>query len=97
MVYFASFSLEKDHLLTQCMVVSIWVANYVHLTNAFTQAKRVSELMDALALSSKALVNRKTNPKFSRDEINQLRIWDVEVTEEEKKRNGLTSVFDKQI
>lgn len=80
------------------MVVSIWAANYVHLTNAFTQSKRVSELMDALALSSKAMVNRKTNPKFSRDEINQgSRIWDVEVTEEEKKRNGLTSAFDKQI
>ncbi|CAG8427280.1 unnamed protein product [Penicillium salamii] len=95
-MYYASFCLERNDLLTQCMIVSIWVANYDHITRAFTQAKRMSELMDALALSGKALVNR--NTKSPKDERSQeLSIWDVEVTEEEKKRIGLTSALDRQL
>ncbi|CAG7955941.1 unnamed protein product [Penicillium olsonii] len=98
-MYFASFCLERNDLLTQCMIVSIWVANYEHITRAFTQAKRMGELMDALALSSKALVIRNTNPsKNSKDErARELSIWDVEITEEEKKRIGLTSSLDRQL
>jgi nuclear pore complex protein Nup107 len=99
-MYFASYCLEQNNLLTQCMVVSIWVANYEHVTLAFTQAKRVTELMDALALSSKALVNRNTTPaKSSKENLEraqELKIWDVEVTEEEKKRIGLTSALDRE-
>jgi nuclear pore complex protein Nup107 len=98
-MYFASHCLEQNNLLTQCMVVSIWVANYEHITSAFTQAKRVAELMDALALSSKALVNRNTTPAKSRENLErgqELKIWDIEITEEEKKRMGLTSALDRE-
>jgi nuclear pore complex protein Nup107 len=97
-MYFASHCLEQNNLLTQCMVVSIWVANYEHVTLAFTQAKRVAELMDALALSSKALVNRNTtkSSKEACERGQELKIWDIEVTEEEKKRMGLTSALDRE-
>ncbi|KAJ5361470.1 hypothetical protein N7541_002314 [Penicillium brevicompactum] len=98
-MYFASYCLERNDLLTQCMVTSIWVANYQHITLAFTQAQRMAELMEVLALSSKALVIRNTSsPKSSKDElIQEVKIWDVEVTEDEKKRIGLTSAYDPAI
>ncbi|KAJ5937803.1 hypothetical protein N7454_004145 [Penicillium verhagenii] len=76
-LYYASHSLEKPFLLAQCMTVSIWVASTPHLTRSFTESKRMSELMDALALSSKAMVL--TDPKEDRVYENgqTLGIWRV--------------------
>ncbi|KAJ5917431.1 hypothetical protein N7466_010985 [Penicillium verhagenii] len=76
-LYYASHSLEKPLLLAQCMTVSIWVASTPHLTRSFTESKRMSELMDALALSSKAMVL--TDPKEDRvyDNGQTLGIWRV--------------------
>ncbi|KAJ5627825.1 hypothetical protein N7490_010053 [Penicillium lividum] len=76
-LYYASHSLEKPFLLTQCMNVSIWVASTPHLTRSFTASKRMAELMDALALSSKAMVL--TDPKEDRvyDNGQTLGIWRV--------------------
>lgn len=76
-LYYASHSLEKPFLLTQCMTVSIWVASTPHLTRSFTKSKRMAELMDALALSSKAMVL--TDPKDDRvyDNGQTLGIWRV--------------------
>ncbi|KAJ5291285.1 hypothetical protein N7478_000536 [Penicillium angulare] len=83
-LYYASHSLDRPNLLTQCMTVSIWVANTPHLTRSFTEAKRMAELMDALALSSKAIVL--TDPKEDRvyDNGQTLGIWRVHVPENEE-------------
>ncbi|KAJ5728789.1 uncharacterized protein N7483_003297 [Penicillium malachiteum] len=83
-LYYASHSLDKPLLLTQCMTVAIWVANIPHLTRSFTEAKRMSELMDALALSSKAMVL--TDPKEDRVYENgqTLGIWRVSGSEDDE-------------
>lgn len=38
------------------MSVSIWAASKPHLTRSFTESGRMTELVEALALSSKAMV-----------------------------------------
>lgn len=83
-LYYASHSLDRPSLLTQCMTVSIWVANTPHLTRSFTEAKRMTELMDALALSSKAIVL--TDPKEDRVYENgqTLGIWRVSAPENDE-------------
>lgn len=80
-LYYASHSLDKPTLLTQCMTVSIWVATIPHLTRSFNKAKRMTELVDALALASKAMVL--TDPKQDRTFENgqNLGIWRVSVPE----------------
>jgi nuclear pore complex protein Nup107 len=83
-LYYASHSLDKPTLLTQCMTVSIWVATIPHLTRSFTNAQRMGELVDALALASKAMVL--TDPKYDRTFENgqNLGIWRVSVPEGEE-------------
>ncbi|KAJ5091718.1 hypothetical protein NUU61_006588 [Penicillium alfredii] len=55
-VYFASACLNQPNLLVQCMELSVHIANSPQLTRSFTDSRRMAELVDALALSSKALV-----------------------------------------
>lgn len=55
-LYYASYCLSKPNLLTQCMSLSIWVASKPHVTRSFTESRRMAELVDALALSAKAMV-----------------------------------------
>ncbi|KAJ5578085.1 uncharacterized protein N7459_007049 [Penicillium hispanicum] len=83
-LYYASHSLDKPSLLSQCMTVSIWVANTPHLTRSFTESKRMSELVDALALASKAMVL--TDPKHDRvfENGQTLGIWRVTAPENEE-------------
>lgn len=83
-LYYASHSLDKPTLLTQCMTVSIWVANIPHLTHSFTEAQRMSELVDCLALASKAMVL--TDPKNDHTFHNgqTLGIWRISVSEEDE-------------
>ncbi|KAJ5180660.1 hypothetical protein N7492_003870 [Penicillium capsulatum] len=81
-LYYASHSLDKPGLLSQCMTVSIWVANVAHLTRSFTESKRMGELMEALALASKAMVL--TDPAHDRalDNGQTLGIWRVSPPQE---------------
>lgn len=84
------------------MVVSIWAANYEHITRAFTKSRRMTELVDVLALSSKALVIRDSNQRRSPmdhttfEKGQELKIWDVTISEEEKKRLGIVSSADRE-
>ncbi|KAJ5491171.1 hypothetical protein N7539_002738 [Penicillium diatomitis] len=82
-LYYASHALEKPNLLSQCMTVSIWVANNGHLTRSFTQAQRMSELVDCLALASKAMVltDPKNDVTFPNGQT--LGIWRVSVPEDD--------------
>ncbi|KAI2791248.1 hypothetical protein POX_c04105 [Penicillium oxalicum] len=82
-LYYASHALEKPNLLSQCMTVSIWVANNAHLTRSFTEARRMSELVDCLALASKAMVltDPKNDVTFPNGQT--LGIWRVSVSEED--------------
>ena len=65
------------------MNVSIWVANVPHLTRSFIESKRMAELMDALALASKAMVV--ADPKNDRIHENgqTLGIWRVSAPEDD--------------
>ncbi|KAJ5682266.1 hypothetical protein N7462_005431 [Penicillium macrosclerotiorum] len=83
-LYYSSHSLDKPSLLTQCMTTSIWVANNAHLTRAFTEAQRMTEFMDCLALAAKAMVL--TDPKHDRTFENgqTLGLWRVSVPEDEE-------------
>lgn len=100
-MYYASHTLERHDLLTACMVVSIWAANYEHITRAFTKSRRMAELVDVLALSSKALVIRDSNQRKSSadhstfEKGQEVKIWDVTIPEEEKKRLGVVSSADR--
>ncbi|KAJ6091664.1 hypothetical protein N7467_003633 [Penicillium canescens] len=89
-MHYASHCLERHDLLTQCMIVSVWVANFKHLTDAFTKSRRMAELVDALALSSKAMVNRNLEFQLSNkkkdhhfEKGQELKIWDVEIPQKE--------------
>ena len=83
-LYYASYSLDKPGLLSQCMTVSIWIATIPHLTRSFTEAKRMGELMEALALASKAMVL--TDPAHDRmnDRGQTLGIWRVSAPKEDE-------------
>lgn len=83
-LYYASHSLDKPNLLTQCMTVSIWVANNPYLTTSFTEAQRMSELMDCLALAGKAMVlaDPKNDQSFPNGQT--LSIWRVDVSEDDE-------------
>lgn len=84
------------------MIVSIWAANYEHITRAFTKSRRMAELVDVLALSSKALVIRDSSQRKSPmdhttfEKGQELKIWDVAISEEEKKRLGIVSSADRE-
>jgi nuclear pore complex protein Nup107 len=60
----------------------------------------MAEIVDVLALSSKALVIRDSTKHKSSDHNNfhkgqELKIWDVTISEEEKKRLGIVSDLDR--
>jgi nuclear pore complex protein Nup107 len=83
-LYYASHSLDKPNLLTQCMTVSIWVANNTHLTRSFTEAQRMSELVDCIALAGKAMVlaDPKNDQTFTNGQT--LGLWRISVSEDDE-------------
>lgn len=78
-LYYASNTLEQPELLTQCMVVATLVAKIPHLTRSFTEAQRMAELMDVLALAGKAMII--TDPKHDavQESGQTLGVWRVSV------------------
>ncbi|CAI7599755.1 unnamed protein product [Penicillium manginii] len=80
-VYYASGTLEQPELLTQCMVVATLVAKIPHLTRSFTEAQRMAELMDVLALAGRAMII--TDPKHDavQESGQTLAVWRVSVPE----------------
>lgn len=65
------------------MNLGMQVSENEHLTRSFVGAKRMRELVDALAVSSKAMVNTRAEPgkRLLGGEV--LGIWNVEVQPEE--------------
>lgn len=65
------------------MNLAMQVAENENLTRSFVAAKRMAELMDALALSSKAMVNARAKPGSKLLGGESVAIWNVSVPEEE--------------
>ncbi|KAF5854945.1 Nucleoporin nup84 [Aspergillus alliaceus] len=80
-LYYAGHVLTSE-LLVQCMNLAMQVSENEYLTSAFVASRRMAELVDALALSSKAMVNTraKADKKLLGGET--LGIWNVEVPED---------------
>ncbi|KAL4925837.1 nucleoporin Nup84/Nup107 family protein [Aspergillus undulatus] len=81
-LYYTAHVISSD-ILVQCMNLAMQVAENENLTRAFVAARRMSELMDALAISSKAMVKAraKTDARLLGGE--RLGIWNVEIPKEE--------------
>lgn len=65
------------------MNLAMQVSENDHLTRSFVESKRMRELVDALAVASKAMVNTRAEPgkKLLGGEV--LGIWNVEPEPEE--------------
>lgn len=65
------------------MNLGIQVSENEHLTRSFIGSRRMREMVDALAVSSKAMVNARAEPgrKLKGGEV--LGIWSVPVKEDE--------------
>ncbi|CAL5870664.1 uncharacterized protein PFLUO_LOCUS4904 [Penicillium psychrofluorescens] len=81
-LYYASSTLGEGNLLTQCMTVSIWIAGKPHLTRSFTESKRMAELVEVLACSSKAMVLDKTMKDRYLESGQYPFIWKVKAEDE---------------
>ncbi|KAL4905953.1 hypothetical protein BDW74DRAFT_167585 [Aspergillus multicolor] len=79
----------SSELLVQCMNLAMQVAENPLLTRSFTAGKRMAELMDALALSSKAMVNTRAKPDARSAGGESLGLWAVNVSEEDIDRQIL--------
>lgn len=81
---FYSAHVLSSELLVQCMNLSVQVSENEHLTRSFIGSRRMRELVDALAVSSKAMVNSRAEPgkKLLGGEV--LGIWSVEVEPEDE-------------
>lgn len=82
-LYYAAHVLSSE-LLVQCMNLSMQVSENEHLTRSFIGSRRMRELVDALAVSSKAMVNTRAEPgkKLLGGEV--LGIWSVKVEPEDE-------------
>jgi nuclear pore complex protein Nup107 len=67
----------SSEILVQCMNLAMQVAENEPLTRSFVAGKRMAELMDALALSSKAMVNAHAKPDARSAGGESLGLWTV--------------------
>lgn len=81
-LYYAAHVLTGE-ILVQCMNLGMQVSENEHLTRSFVGAKRMRELVDALAVSSKAMVNTHSEPGKRLLGGEMLGIWNVKVDSEE--------------
>ncbi|GAQ41592.1 nuclear pore complex protein Nup107 [Aspergillus niger] len=81
-MYFSAHVLSSE-LLVQCMNLATQVAEVEHLTSSFVAARRVGELMNALAVSSKSMVNTHAKPGVRLLGGESLGIWAPQVSDEE--------------
>lgn len=68
----------------QCMNLAMQVSENEYLTRSFVSSRRMAELVDALALSSKAMVQTRAKPGKRLLGGESLGIWTVEVPEDEE-------------
>lgn len=81
-LYYAGHVLTSE-LLVQCMNLAIQVSENEYLTSAFVASRRMAELVDALALSSKAMINTQAKPGKKLLGGESLGIWNVDVPDED--------------
>ncbi|KAL4816451.1 107-domain-containing protein [Aspergillus spinulosporus] len=74
----------SSEILVQCMNLAMQVAENEPLTRSFVAGRRMAELMDALALSSKAMVNAHAKPDARSAGGESLGLWTVTVNEEDE-------------
>lgn len=85
-LYFAGHAISRSWLV-ECMELAQLVATNETLTTAFVEAKRMRELMDAMAWSAQGMVEAnelgkknkgsRTSNKGERDREDQLGLWNV--------------------
>lgn len=77
------------------MIVSIWAANYEHITRAFTKSRRMALFEGGVVHWGLALAGvPDDHTTFEKGQ--ELKIWDVTISEEEKKRLGVVSSADRE-
>ena len=81
-LYYSGHILSSD-ILVQCMNLAMQVSENEYLTRSFVESQRMAELVDALALSSKAMVNTGAQPGKRLLGGESLGIWNVPVSENE--------------
>ncbi|PKY09037.1 nuclear pore complex protein An-Nup84 [Aspergillus campestris IBT 28561] len=81
-LYYSGHILSSD-ILVQCMNLAMQVSENEYLTRSFVESQRMAELVDALALSSKAMVNTGAQPGKRLLGGESLGIWNVQVSENE--------------
>ncbi|PWY89794.1 nuclear pore complex protein An-Nup84 [Aspergillus heteromorphus CBS 117.55] len=82
-MYFSAHVISSE-LLVQCMNLATQVSEVEHLTSSFVASRRMRELMDALAISSKAMVNTQAKPGVRLLGGESLGIWTVPAPDEEQ-------------
>ncbi|KAL4780475.1 107-domain-containing protein [Aspergillus varians] len=81
-LYYSAHVISSD-ILVQCMNLAMQVAENEYLTRSFVASRRMAELMDAVALSSKAMVNARAKPNTRLLGGESLGIWNVEASGDE--------------
>jgi nuclear pore complex protein Nup107 len=84
-LYFAGHAIGRE-ILVQCMTLATVVAGSPALTESFMSSGRMAELVDALALSSMAMMDAK-EPKMKKKLLQgaRLDIWKIKPQEEAEK------------
>ncbi|THC96345.1 hypothetical protein EYZ11_004160 [Aspergillus tanneri] len=75
--------------LVQCMNLAVQVAENEYLNRTFVASRRMAELVDALAISSRAMVYSGAKPGIKLLGGESLGIWNVHVPEEENESIGI--------
>lgn len=84
-LYYTGHVLSGE-ILVQCMNLGIQISENEHLTRSFVGAQRMRELVDALAVSSKAMVNTRASSKSDKKLAGgeTMGIWNVELGPEDE-------------
>ncbi|KAI9038731.1 nucleoporin Nup84/Nup107 family protein [Aspergillus affinis] len=80
-LYYSARVLTSDNLV-QCMNLGIQLAENEFLTRCFVTSRRMRELVEALALSSKAMVNTGADPEKKLLGGESLGLWNVRVPQD---------------
>ncbi|RAK78269.1 nucleoporin Nup84/Nup107 family protein [Aspergillus fijiensis CBS 313.89] len=86
---FFSARVLNSEILVQCMNLAIQVSENRLLTQTFVASRRMQELVVALALSSKAMVNTRAKPGVKVPGGESLGLWNVETVEGEELDDGM--------
>ncbi|KAF4208003.1 hypothetical protein CNMCM8980_005888 [Aspergillus fumigatiaffinis] len=87
-LYFSAHVLTSE-ILVQCMNLAMQVSENEYLTRSFVSSRRMAELVDALALSSKAMVQTRAKPGKRLLGGESLGIWTVELIPHDLRRKLL--------